>query len=243
MICEYLGDEALNEWVRASADGLLTTAALAAREDFALGHAVFSPSTRTITGPGGTTDVEPRVMQVLVVLADAGGNVVTRNTLFERCWGDVHVGDDSLNRVIGRVRKLAGEIASGSFVVETTPRTGYRLSQSAAVGEPPTIAVFPFSNAGGDPEQGYFVDGMLDEIVAALTRIRALLVISNESSSALRGKHWDEQQAAARMGVRYIVNGSVPRSGSQIRISAKLIDTARGVQIWAESFDYELKDI
>lgn len=106
---------------------MLTTAALVAREDFRLGTAVISPSTRTISGPGGKSDVEPRVMQVLVVLADAASHVVTRDTLFSRCWGGAYVGDDSLNRAIGMVRKLADEIAAGSFEVETVPRTGYKL--------------------------------------------------------------------------------------------------------------------
>jgi TolB-like protein len=229
--------------LRGLAERPLSAADLAGREDFRLGETNISPSTRTVAGPGGSVDVEPRVMQVLMVLADAAGHVVTRDRLFERCWGGVYVGDDSLNRVIGRLRKVASEIADGSFVIETIPRTGYRLNGATAAGEPPTIAVLPFSNEAGDPAQDYFVEGMLDEIVAALTRIRALLVISNESSSALKGTGWDEQQAAARMGVRYLLKGSVRRSGVQIRIAARLIDTSRGVQIWAERFDYELKDL
>jgi DNA-binding winged helix-turn-helix (wHTH) protein/tetratricopeptide (TPR) repeat protein len=106
----------------------LTTADLAARSDFTLGLAVVSPSSRTIAGPGGTAVVEPRVMQVLVVLADAAGQVVTRETLFQRCWGGVYVGDDSLNRTVGAIRKLASDIADSSFEIETIPRTGYRLT-------------------------------------------------------------------------------------------------------------------
>jgi len=121
------GRPPVNDAVRVSADGLLTAADLAARADFTLGLAAVSPSSRTIAGPGGTTDVEPRVMQVLVVLADAAGQVVTRETLFQRCWGGVYVGDDSLNRAIGAVRKLATDIAAESFEIETIPRTGYRL--------------------------------------------------------------------------------------------------------------------
>jgi DNA-binding winged helix-turn-helix (wHTH) protein len=112
---------------------LLTTAELAARADFTLGLAIVSPSSRTIAGPGGTADIEPRVMQVLVVLAAAAGAVVTRDTLFNRCWGGVFVGDDSLNRVIAAVRKLATEIADGSFEIETIPRTGYRQAGARPV--------------------------------------------------------------------------------------------------------------
>lgn len=114
--------------LRGSDEGLLRAADLAAREDFRLGEATISPGTRSVSGPGGATNVEPRVMQVLVVLAESAGQVVTRDLLFERCWGGIYVGDDSLNRVIGAVRKLASEIADQSFAVETVPRTGYKLT-------------------------------------------------------------------------------------------------------------------
>ena len=105
----------MNDLGRPATDGLLTTAQLAARPDFTLGLAAVSPSSRTVAGPGGTADVEPRVMQVLVVLAEGAGQVVTREALFQRCWGGVYVGDDSLNRAVGAIRKLAAEIADGSF--------------------------------------------------------------------------------------------------------------------------------
>jgi len=105
----------------------LTTADLAAREDFALGGVVVSPSTRALQGPAGSVDLEPRVMQVLVVLAEAAGQVVTRETLFNRCWGGVFVGDDSLNRAIAAVRRAIAAVG-GKAEVETIPRTGYRLT-------------------------------------------------------------------------------------------------------------------
>lgn len=118
--------------LEARIDRLLTTAELACRPDFRLGQAIVSPSTRTLTGPGGKADVEPRVMQVLVVLADAEGAVVTRETLFRRCWGTSSVTDHSLNRAVGTLRRLSGGVAGGTFEVETIPRTGYRVVASAA---------------------------------------------------------------------------------------------------------------
>ena len=81
--------------------GLMTTASLAEMADFIVGEALVCPATRTIEGPGGSTQVEPRVMQVLIVLAEARGGVVTRDTLLARCWGGFYAGDDSLNRAIG----------------------------------------------------------------------------------------------------------------------------------------------
>jgi DNA-binding winged helix-turn-helix (wHTH) protein/tetratricopeptide (TPR) repeat protein len=106
---------------------LLTSAEMAARSDFRLGASLVSPSARTITGPSGSMTVEPRVMQVLVVLAEAAGAVVTRDKLLQRCWGGVYVGDDSLNRAIAGVRRISSGVGGRSFEIETIPRTGYRL--------------------------------------------------------------------------------------------------------------------
>jgi DNA-binding winged helix-turn-helix (wHTH) protein len=105
---------------------------LAERSDFALGSAIISPSSRAIEGPGGQICVEPRVMQVLLALADSDGRVVTRDTLFRRCWGNALVGDDSLNRVISEIRRIGRTIAADSFRLETIPRTGYRLTAGTA---------------------------------------------------------------------------------------------------------------
>lgn len=118
-----------------ASDSLLTTADLASRADFMLGEVLVSPSMRAVSGPGGNALLEPRVMQVLVILAEAGGAVVTRETLFRRCWGGVYVGDDSLNRAIGAVRRIVAEIGAGSVAIETIPRTGYRLT-AASIGAP-----------------------------------------------------------------------------------------------------------
>lgn len=106
---------------------LLSAADLADRADFRLGLAEISPSTHILRGPGGEASVEPLVMQVLLVLCDAQGGVVSREALFGRCWGKVVVGEDSLNRTIAEARRIARSIAPDSFAIETIPRTGYRL--------------------------------------------------------------------------------------------------------------------
>jgi DNA-binding winged helix-turn-helix (wHTH) protein len=126
---------------RPTDEPLLTTGDLAAMQDFTLGGVIVSPSTRALRGPNGSEDLEPRVMQVLVVLADAAGQVVTRETLFNRCWGGVYVGDDSLNRAIASMRRAVAAVG-GRFEVATIPRTGYRLTvPHGDAGEP-----------GGQPE-------------------------------------------------------------------------------------------
>lgn len=101
---------------------------LALRSDLQLGPMLVSPSRRLVEGPGGYVHVEPLIMQVFLLLLDAGGKVVTRNELFDQCWGGVYVGDDSLNRAILKVRRTGAQVAAGLFEIETIPRTGYRLT-------------------------------------------------------------------------------------------------------------------
>lgn len=119
-------------------DTLLTSGQLAARPRFSLGRVSIDPGTRTVSGPAGSVQLEPRIMQVLVTLADAEGAVVTRDLLFARCWGNVYVGDDSLNRAVGGVRRALSAVGA-SFSVDTVPRTGYRLTGDG-LGEPPALA-------------------------------------------------------------------------------------------------------
>lgn len=107
---------------------MLKLSDLASRPDFELGPLLVSPPRRLIQGPGGEVHVEPLIMQVFLMLLDARGQVVTRTDLFDQCWGGVYVGDDSLNRAIGKVRRIGEEVAPGLFDIETIPRTGYRLS-------------------------------------------------------------------------------------------------------------------
>jgi DNA-binding winged helix-turn-helix (wHTH) protein len=103
---------------------------LAWEPDFTLGSLRVSPSAREVTRAGWTEGLEPRVMQVLVVLHQAGGAVVPRDALIARCWGGRIVGDDAINRAIGRLRRLAKADRGASFVIETIPRVGYRLRET-----------------------------------------------------------------------------------------------------------------
>jgi DNA-binding winged helix-turn-helix (wHTH) protein/tetratricopeptide (TPR) repeat protein len=133
---------------RQSRSGFLTTADLAARPEFSLGGMIITPSMRQLRGRAGEVVVEPRVMQVLVVLAESGGQVVTRETLFDRCWGNVYVGDDSLNRAIAALRRAIDGVGA-RIKIDTIPRTGYRLSSANegsadnSSGEAPTARGLP----------------------------------------------------------------------------------------------------
>ena len=110
---------------------------LARRPAFRLGGTLIAPASRELSGPGGAATIEPRVMQVLVVLAEARGAVVTREDLIRLCWNTPFVGDDAVNRAVGEVRRVARTVAAGGFAIETIPRTGYRLTGAAPEPETP----------------------------------------------------------------------------------------------------------
>src|SRR5262245_30945460 len=107
----------------------------------------------------------------------------------------------------------------------------------------PSIAVLPFDNLSGDREQEYFADGIVEEIITALSRFRGLFVIARNSSFAYKGRAVDVKQIGRELGVRYILEGSVRRAGNRVRITGQLIDTATGTHLWAERFDGALEDI
>jgi TolB-like protein/class 3 adenylate cyclase len=112
-----------------------------------------------------------------------------------------------------------------------------------ALPDKPSIAVLPFQNLSGDPEQEYFTDGMVEEIITALSRIRWLFVIARNSSFTYKGRAVDVKQVARELGVRYVLEGSVRKAGSRVRITGQLIDTTTGAHIWADRFDGTLDDI
>jgi adenylate cyclase len=107
----------------------------------------------------------------------------------------------------------------------------------------PSIAVLPFANLSGDPEQDYFVDGMVEDIITGLSRIKWIFVIARNSSFAYRGKAMDVKQVGRELGVRYVLEGSVRKSGNRVRITAQLIDAGTGTHIWADQYDRALDDI
>ena len=107
----------------------------------------------------------------------------------------------------------------------------------------PSIAVLPFQNMSGDPEQEYFVDGMVEDIITELSRFRALFVIARNSTFTYRGKVVDVRQVARELGVRYVVEGSIRKAGNSVRVTAQLIDAATGSHLWAERYDRSLDDV
>jgi adenylate cyclase len=115
--------------------------------------------------------------------------------------------------------------------------------QVLALPDKPSIAVLPFENMSGDPEQGYFVDGMAEDIITALSRMRWLFVIARNSSFTYKGRAVDVKQVGRELGVRYVLEGSVRKAANRVRITGQLIDTATGAHLWADRFDGALEDV
>src|SRR5207253_8018067 len=112
-----------------------------------------------------------------------------------------------------------------------------------ALPDKPSIAVLPFTNMSGDPTQDYFSDGISEDIITELSRFSELFVIARNSSFQYKGKSPDVRQVGRKLGVRYVLEGSIRRSGDRIRITAQLIDAATGAHRWAERYDRKLEDV
>ena len=145
---------------------------------------------------------------------------------------------------------LAGEGAgSGAHPLFDPPpqagegRVGAAEPAALPLPDKPSIAVLPFQNMSGDPEQEYFVDGMVEEIITALSRIRWLFVIARNSSFTYKGRPVDVKEVGRDLGVRYVLEGSVRKGGNRVRITAQLIDAANGAHLWADRFDGSLEDV
>jgi adenylate cyclase len=120
---------------------------------------------------------------------------------------------------------------------------GGTVKEPLALPDKPSIAVLPFDNMSGDPEQEYFSDGITEDIITALLKIRWLFVIARNSSFSYKGSSPDVHQVASELGVRYVLEGSVRKGGERIRITAQLIDAATGNHVWAERFDRDPSNI
>jgi adenylate cyclase len=168
--------------------------------------------------------------------------------------GGVCISEDAFRQVRGKLDAEFTDIGEQSLKNIARPLRVYRYSAlpSAAVELPanalplldkPSLAVLPFQNMTGDPEQDYFVDGMVEEITMAIARLPWLFVIARNSAFTYKGKPVDVKQVAQELGVRYVLEGSVRKAGNRVRITGQLIDTTTGAHIWADRFDGALDDV
>jgi TolB-like protein/Tfp pilus assembly protein PilF len=214
--------------------------------------------------------LEPQVFDLLAYLIQNRDRVVSKDDLIAAIWRGRVVSESSLTSRINAARKAIGDSGEQQRLIRTYARKGIRFignvheanpdlieqAPAAAQGEmqagsdtlrepraKPTIAVLPFNNMSGDPEQEYFSDGITEDIITALSKHRSLLVIARNSAFAFRGRDRDVRRVGLDLGANYLVEGSVRKIGQRIRVTAQLVETERSRHVWAERYDLDVQDM
>ncbi|MCC7276399.1 MAG: winged helix-turn-helix domain-containing protein [Alphaproteobacteria bacterium] len=216
---------------------------------------------RELRSGDGPVAVEPKVFDLLACLIAQRGRVVGKDDLIAEVWGGRIVSDAALSTCINAARTAIGDSGGAQRLIRTLPRKGLRFvgdvreepsvhveasagdAPAPALPDRPSLAVLPFANLGGDPEQEYFADGMVEEMITALSRLRWLFVVARNSSFTYKGIAVDAKRIGRELGVRYLLEGSVRRAADRIRITGQLIDTSTGTYIWADRFEGAPEDI
>jgi TolB-like protein len=220
----------------------------------------------------GSTPIalEPQVFDLLAYLLQNRDRVISKDDLIASIWDRRAISDSTLTSRINAARKAVGDNGEEQRLIRTIIRKGFRFvgdvrlrpdehAQSSValpadespeqrfpalpLPDRPAIAVLPFTNMSGAPGQEYFSDGITEDIVTALSKLRWFFVIARNSSFAYKGKPVPMRQIGEELGVSYLVEGSVRKSGERVRITAQLSDASAGNQIWAERYDRELADV
>jgi len=206
--------------------------------------------------------VEPQVFDLLQYLIRNRDRVVSKDDLVDAVWQGRIVSDATLSSRVNAARNALRDSGEEQRLIRTILRRGLRFvgtvrdddgtQASAPVTQPkpslelparPSIAVLPFANMSGDPDQDYFADGMVEDIITGLSRIRWLFVIARNSSFTYKGRAVDVKQVGRELGARYVLEGSVRKVGARVRITGQLVDAVDGNHIWAERYDRELTDV
>ncbi|WOH79098.1 winged helix-turn-helix domain-containing tetratricopeptide repeat protein [Bradyrhizobium sp. BEA-2-5] len=206
--------------------------------------------------------IAPQVFDLLDYLIRNRERVVSKDDLINAVWNGRSVSDAALTTRLNVARSAIGDTGEEQRLIKTLPRKGFRFvgqvqearevagpdpgdapESAPAVPDKPSIAVLPFANMSGDPEQEYFADGMVEEITTALSRFKWLFVIARNSSFTFKGKAVDIKEVGRRLGVRYVLQGAVRNASGKVRITGQLIEAATGAHIWADKFERDMTDI
>ena len=227
---------------------------------------VLDTNRRELRRGDGLVAVEPQVFDLLEILIRHRDRVVSRDDLLAAVWEGRIVSEATLSSRVNSARAAIGDTGQKQRLIKTITRRGMRFvgtvreepdppARPAVEGVPenvkppmadpegPSIAVLPFTNMSGDPEQDYFADGMAEDIITALSRCSGLFVIARNSSFTYKGNAVDIRHVGRELGVGYVLEGSVRRSGERLRISGQLIDATSGTHLWADRFDGDLSDV
>jgi len=212
----------------------------------AFGPFVLDPARGALSRDGAPVALGQRAAAVLGALAETPGRTVTKADLLARAWPGTIVEEGNLTVQIAALRRALGAADGGQEWIVTVPRVGYRLVAPPGAAAPPTVpslAVLPFADLGGDPEQAWFAEGVVEDIITALGRFRSFAVVARSASFAYKGRTADVRQLARELGVRYLLEGSVRRAGERLRITARLVDGGSGAELWGRRFDGSLADV
>lgn len=235
---------------------------------FLFGDHTLDADRRELRRGAESISVEPQVFDLLIYLVENRDRVVSKDDLIASVLGGRVVSDSTLTSRINAARKAVGDSGGNQKLIRTIARKGLRFVGDVRVGplggdppdlmpgvqgdasrpalplpDRPAIAVLPFVNLSGDPEQEYFSDGISEDIIAALSKLRWFFVIARNSSFTFKGKAVHMKQIAEELGVGYVVEGSVRKSGERVRITTQLNDVATGTHIWAERYDRDIADV
>ena len=223
--------------------------------EYRFGRFVVEPAERRLLAEGRTVAVGPRAFDLLVALIDRAGHLVTKEDLIERVWPNLVIEENNLQVQVSGLRKILGP-----QTIATVPGRGYRFTAAlkpteaqtfappsqvlATIDEgTPSIAVLPFANLSDDVANEYFADGLAEELLNVLSKIRGLKVVSRTSSFYFKGRTVDLASVAQKLNVAAVVQGSVRKSGTRVRITAQLIQVATDSHLWSQTYDRELDDI
>jgi TolB-like protein len=235
---------------------------------YLFGDYALDPDRRELTRHAEAVAIGPKVFDLLLYLIQNREHVVSKDDLLEAVWSGRIVSESTLTTHINAVRKAVGDSGEEQRLVRTFTRKGFRfvgavkeapdgiaasgaraaksdevVAPTMMLPDSPSIAALPFQNWSGDPEQEYFADGVVEDIITALSRTRWLLVIARNSSFTYKGRAVDVKQVGRELGVRYVLEGSVRKASNRVRITGQLNDATTGVHLWADRFEGSLDDI
>jgi len=224
----------------------------------AFGPFLLDTSRGTLVRDGAPLPIGRRAMLVLRALLESPGEVVSKDALIDFAWPGLVVEDSNLSVQIAALSRLLGEDPGGGTWIVTVPRAGYRIAADVAADEisldpaaavpaadgdrRASIAVLPLVNLGEDASQEWFVDGVTEDVISALARFRWFTVASRNSSFAYKARSIAARAAANELAVRYLLEGSVRRSGETALVSVQLVDASAGSCLWAERYDFDVGD-
>lgn len=229
-------------------------------------HFSLDTERRELRRDGALLSLEPKVFDFLVHLIANRHRVVSKDDLLAAIWGGRVVSETALTTCVNAVRRAVGDNGKIQQRIKTLPRKGFRFvgdvreerdlehpgfseispdasNPALVIPDKPSVAVLPFANLSGDREQEYFVDGLVEDITTALSRISWFFVIARNSSFTYKGRSIDVRRIGRELGVRYVLEGSVRKADNQLRISGQLIDAESGGHLWAEHYDSALANV